>query len=278
MLHTPLRISSPIPPNHQNLLLGNRERSGGCVSPPAEGNQSDDTEGGAQHDNLDSGRVVAASLVDVEASIRNHGVHLLSSELVVGKTSEGNTVTEVLLASNRVAENDHGGNNEQDILQDTAHGQDDGRSLADQENDGNVQAESNEGVGNEGDDTDRVDIAHGQARTLPEDGDNTVDDSASRSVVVDGDERIHLELGTAEQALDHDKSDSLGDDTKDLDQETEHLKLELTERSNSDTNDDDGNVQQNLHVGCSHAENPGSNQGGDSVGGLSPVSNMVPSA
>jgi hypothetical protein len=82
-----------------------------------------------------------------------------------------------------------------------------------QEDDRHVEQEGNKGVGKEGEDADAVDVAHGHARDLNDQGDDAVDDSASRGVVVEGNERVHLELGGAQHALDHDEAQSLEDDT-----------------------------------------------------------------
>jgi hypothetical protein len=85
-----------------------------------------------------------------------------------------------------------------------------------QQDHGNVQAESDESVGDQGEDTQGVDSVHGQTSTLNEDGEETVDDGASGGVVVDRDKGVHLELGAAEQTLNHDKTHGLGDNTSNL--------------------------------------------------------------
>lgn len=82
-----------------------------------------------------------------------------------------------------------------------------------QEDHGDVEQEGNKGVRKEGEDADAVDIGHAHAGHLNEQGDHAVDDSTSWSVVVEGNKRVHLELGGAQHALDHDQTQSLKDDT-----------------------------------------------------------------
>lgn len=66
-----------------------------------------------------------------EARIDKGGLDLLGAELVVAETSEGDGVAEVLLEGDGVHEDDKGGDDEKDVLEDTRHGKDNGRSLAD---------------------------------------------------------------------------------------------------------------------------------------------------
>lgn len=82
-----------------------------------------------------------------------------------------------------------------------------------QEDHRHVEQEGNKGVGKEGEDADAVDVAHAHARNLNEQGDDAVDDGTSRGVVVEGNKGVHLELGGAQHALDHDETQSLEDDT-----------------------------------------------------------------
>jgi hypothetical protein len=185
-------------------------------------------------DGLGAGGVAAVVLADLEAHIGSKTLALLSTELVVHQTSQGNGVTEELLGSDGVAENDHGGSDKEDVLEDTSHGQDDSRSLANllmcqwrgyypwdktayQQDNGSVKKESNQCVGNESTDTEAVDITHSKTGSLSEEGNNAVGDGAGRGVVVQRDQGVHLELGGAEQTLDHDKTEGLEDDTGNLD-------------------------------------------------------------
>lgn len=82
-----------------------------------------------------------------------------------------------------------------------------------QEDNRHVEQEGDKGVRKEREDADAVDVGHAHARHLNEQSDHTVDNSTSRGVVVEGDKRVHLELGGAQHALDHDETQSLEDDT-----------------------------------------------------------------
>jgi hypothetical protein len=132
-----------------------------------------------------------------------------------------------------------------------------------QENDRDVEQESNRCVGQQSHKTDTVHISHGHLGKLGEEQDESVDDSASRGIVVEGDERVHLEIGTAEQALNHDQTDSLENDTSALEEETDHDELDLSHRGNDDTNNDEGHISERLQVDRRNSETPGGEKDGD---------------
>lgn len=94
--------------------------------------QDQQDNGGSNTDSntLGLGRVSPAVLADLQAHISAKGLELLGTQLVVNKASQGNRVTEELLGSDGITEDHHGGADQEDILEDTSHGQDDGRSLA----------------------------------------------------------------------------------------------------------------------------------------------------
>ena len=142
------------------------------------------------------------------------------------------------------------------------------QKIAYQKHHRSVQQESHQGVSNESHNTKRVDVVHGHAGDIGEEGHNAVGDGTGGGVVVERDKRVHLELGGAEETLDHDQTQGLEDDTGDLDDEAEHVELDLTEGGDHDTDDDDRHVAQGLEVGRGNAEGPSGNQGRDSVGGL----------
>ena len=252
------------------------DRSGGRTAAVQE--QQDENARHTDGDGLGAGRVGAVVLANLEAHIGNHVVALLSTELVVDQTSQGNGVTEELLRSDGVKEDDHGGGDQEDILQDTGHGQDNGGGLADQQDDGGVEEEGNQGVGNESTESEAVDVAHGDAGKIGEEGDDTVGHGTGGGVVVKRDQGVHLELGGAKETLDHDETEGLEDDTGDLDEETDHVELDLTEGGNHDTEHDHQHVAESLHVGGGDTESPGGQKGRDGVGGLerSSVSYILP--
>lgn len=142
------------------------------------------------------------------------------------------------------------------------------RSATHQEDNGDVEQESDQGVAKERESADAVDIGHGQAGEFAEQTDNTVHDGAGRGVVVQRNKRVHLELGGAEQTLDHDEAHGLENDTAGLVEETDHVELDFTERGNDDTDDDERDVAEGLHVRGRNTERPGSEQHGDRGRGL----------
>ena len=134
-----------------------------------------------------------------------------------------------------------------------------------------IEQERNTCVCQKGETTNSVDICHGHVGSLAKQADNAVHKSASRSVVVEGNEGVHLEFGGAEKSLDHNQSDSLKDDTTTLVQESSQDELDFTKRGDNDTNDDEGDVAESLHVWWRNSKSPRSNK--DSDGGGSLVSN-----
>lgn len=86
-----------------------------------------------------------------------------------------------------------------------------------QENDRHVEQERDQGVHDEGRNSEVVDIAHRKTRQLNEEGDNAVGHGASGSKVVERHQRVHLEFGGAEEALHHDQTEGFENDTTDLD-------------------------------------------------------------
>lgn len=136
-----------------------------------------------------------------------------------------------------------------------------------QENDRDVEQESNAGISEERDESDTVNVDHGQSWQLGDHKDAGVDDGAGRGVVVERNEGVHLEVRTAEQTLDHDQANGLENNASDLEEETNHDKFDLAQRSDNDTDDDEGNVAERFHVDWGNAQTPGSEE--NSNGGRS---------
>lgn len=137
-----------------------------------------------------------------------------------------------------------------------------------QENDGNVQQEGTESVQEEGEESDVVDLFHADLGNFPYEGNSQVHDSTDGSEVVDRHEGVHLEVGRAEQALDHGEPQGLEDDTTNLVNDTDPNELNLSHRGNNDTDNDDRDVKENLEVGLGDTEGPSRQQNGDGCGGL----------
>lgn len=131
-----------------------------------------------------------------------------------------------------------------------------------------VKKESNQCVGNESHDTKRVNVVHSHARNIGEESNDAVGDGTGGSVVVQGNKGVHLELSRAEQALDHDKAQSLEDDTTTLDDEAEHVELDLAKGSDNNTDDNDSDIAEGLEVSRGNAEGPGGEQSHNRVGSL----------
>lgn len=137
-----------------------------------------------------------------------------------------------------------------------------------QEDDGDIETESDHCVGQKSDVANTVKVGPSHVGNLNDEGDNAVHNGASGGEVVQRDQGVHLELGRRKQALDHGQADSLEDDTGTLEQETEHDELNFTDRGNNDTNDDEGNVAERLHVGRRETHDPRGDQDSDGGGGL----------
>lgn len=90
----------------------------------------DDGESSTGSDTLSLGGVCTAVLANLKADISGKRVDLLSTQLVVNQTSQGNGVTEELLGGDGVTEDHHRGADQEDILQDTSHGEDNSGGLA----------------------------------------------------------------------------------------------------------------------------------------------------
>lgn len=140
-----------------------------------------------------------------------------------------------------------------------------------QEDHRDVKHKGNRGIGEEGEATDTVDVIHCQDRKLGEQANQAVHNRAGRRIVVKRDERIHLELGRTEQTLNHGQTDSLEDDTADLEEEADHDELDLANGGNDDTEDDEGHVAQGFHVRRVDAQGPCGDENSNRCGGLRSV-------
>lgn len=137
-----------------------------------------------------------------------------------------------------------------------------------QEDDRNVQHEGAETVEEKGEETDVVNLSHGNLGDFPQERNNTIHDSANRSKVVQGDKRVHLEVSRAEKSLNHGKAESFKDDATNLIQDTDQNEVDLAEGSNDDTDDDGRNVEELLQIGLGHTKRPTSDQDSDRSSGL----------
>lgn len=111
-------------------------------------------------------------------------------------------------------------------------------------------------------------MVHGDMGEFQEQSNDTVHDGTDGGEVVQRNHGVHLKVGGAKQTLYHDQTGGLENDTTELEQETDHVELDLTEGGNDHTDHDDGDVGQDLHVGRSHAHTPGCEENSHRGGGL----------
>lgn len=137
-----------------------------------------------------------------------------------------------------------------------------------QEHNGNVEHEGAKTVEEEGEETNVVDLLHGASGNLPDQGNNTVHDGADGSKVVQRDEGIHLVVGRAQKSLDHGQSESLKDDTTNLEQDTSQDEVNLAEGGNDDTDDNGRDIEELPQVGRGDTKSPTREEDSDGSGGL----------
>ena len=113
-----------------------------------------------------------------------------------------------------------------------------------------------------------VDLVHGDLGHLPEQRNQTVHGGADGSEVVQRNQGVHLELGRAQEALDHGETESLKDDAGDLVDETDPHKLDLADRGDDDTDDNGRDIEEDLEVRLGHAERPAGDEDSNGSGGL----------
>ena len=137
-----------------------------------------------------------------------------------------------------------------------------------QEDNGNVEHESAKTVEEEGKQADVVNLVDRASGNLPDQGNNTVHDSADGREVVQRDQGVHLVVSGAQQSLDHGKSEGLKDDTTDLVHDTDHHKVDFSARGDDDTDDDDRDVEELPQARRGNAESPAGDENGNRSGGL----------
>lgn len=249
--------------------------------------QSKDEKGGEDNDaDLAQDGLASTKLGPLSATLTDVALDLIVSELVVNHAQESDGVTEELKTGDLSAPDYHGSTDKHDILKDTAKGKNDGRGLANletllvefhllrgstrtyQEHNGNVEHEGAKTVEEEGEETNVVDLLHGASGNLPDQGNNTVHDGADGSKVVQRDEGVHLVVGGAQKSLDHGQSESLKDDTTNLEQDTSQDEVNLAEGGNDDTDDNGGDIEELPQVGRGDTKSPTREEDSDGSGGL----------
>lgn len=154
-----------------------------------------------------------AKFLPLHAALTEVLLQLLSSKLIVDQSSKSNAVAKCLEKRYGVLEQEHGCEDEEDILQHTGEGENERRGLSDledisrgrqkvgrdpyQEDNGNVEEESDAGIGEQCKKANAVNVDHGQSGELGNHENHAIDDGAGGSIVVERDEGVHLEIRTA---------------------------------------------------------------------------------
>lgn len=113
-----------------------------------------------------------------------------------------------------------------------------------------------------------VDLDHRDLGNLPEEGNETVHDSANGGEIVKRDQGVHLVLGRAEKGLNKVETNGLEDDTTKLVEESNPDESDLTEGGNHDTDDNGRDVHQNLQIGSRNTHDPTGEKDGNRGGSL----------
>jgi hypothetical protein len=119
---------------HAHLGLG-LVQVRGRVNPAGGGKASQQDEEGQERKDNDryaaEDRLAVAKVGPLAAGLAGVALDGLEPELVVDHAAEGNAVAKELQSRNLGAPDNHGGDDEHDILEDTAEGEDKGGGLAD---------------------------------------------------------------------------------------------------------------------------------------------------
>lgn len=108
-------------------------RVGGITRSKGAENQEHANDNGGEYHELAENRPAVAKLLPLHATLAEVLLQLLAAKLVVNEATEGNSVTESLKGCDRVLEKEHGGKNEENILEYTGEGKDERGGLADLE-------------------------------------------------------------------------------------------------------------------------------------------------
>lgn len=181
-------------------------------------------------------------------------------QLECDESTEGDTVTQALERRHDRVENNHGAHNEQDILDDTGEGENQGGCGADEENEGQVEGESAGGVGQENERADFWEVGK-RSPALNEGEDESEHAGADGGEVVDRHEGIHLE--SLEQDLDHDQAGGLEENGDSLENEAEQVESGLAVGGDGDAAGDAEHDEKLGRVGGLKAECDGHEEHGD---------------
>lgn len=113
-----------------------------------------------------------------------------------------------------------------------------------------------------------MDLGHGDARHLPNHGDDEVHGGADGGEEVERHERVHPVLGRAEQALDQGEAEGLEDDAQQLEDEADQDEFYLADGRDDDADHNHGHVEERPEARLGDAHGPARQQHGDRGGGL----------
>jgi hypothetical protein len=119
-----------------------------------------------------------------------------------------------------------------------------------------------------------VDLGHADLGDFPHERNHKVHGCADGREVVHRDQGIHLELGRAQEALDHGKPKGLANDAGNLVDDANPDKLDLANGSDDDTDNNGGDIEEDLKVRLRNTETPAGKENGNGCGSLAknPVS------
>jgi len=96
----------------------------------AKDNEEHDQDHG-EDDQFLHGGVLSTILAPLPAALAKVFLELVATDFVIYETRKRDSVSEELKGAHRVAENDHGGHNEENIFKDTGKSKNEGRGFAD---------------------------------------------------------------------------------------------------------------------------------------------------
>jgi len=132
-----------------------------------------------------------------------------------------------------------------------------------QEHNRHIQEECAACVGEEGPETNSVDLGHLYLGDFQEESNCEVHDAADWGKVVERDKGIHLELRSIKQPFNHADSDCLERNSSNLIQETGQDEVDFSERGQGDTDDNERDVSKLLEVDWMDLKDPASNKNSD---------------
>ncbi len=143
-----------------------------------------------------------------------------------------------------------------------------GRQDTYQEHAADVQHEGDAGVQDQHEPTCLLQVGVVKCAPLRCEGDDQVEESADRGVIIQANKGVHLLPVAREEDLDQYKPHRLEDDASDLEQETGPAEMNLAEAGEGNTGYDTQDVEDAAHIGMFDTPRPGGKQNRNGSGGL----------